>query len=776
MKDRLLKIINSASFGLILLYSFLSPLLFITGFTDVTETPKNIFLFVVVALLIALLAIRLVLTGFKIKTNPFTNVILALGTVGLLSSYFVPNRYTSLVTGLPSFIATLIFFLLISQLFQKSETTAETSTEEGKVKNAFEQYHLIVITLLVVGILLSIQRLLSFFGLYLPFGGELGNVLKLKEFTPVGNGFSLTVLLGMISPLAVAMLLSNSAQQPLLSVKPDWKSVIKFPVSIVFLITAGVALILTAPQWSIFVALVPSGLVLFLRKHLIGKNTRLVISSIFATFLVVIILFFLPLNTNSSIIKMVSDFPRGVQLDLKTGWIIAVSAIRDLPFFGSGLGTYLNDFLIYRPISFNATPLWDARFNFSTNLLLQVIPTMGIAGIAAFIAMFYVVIREVVKSFRKSAEKSNLEIALGASLIAFTIGSLLSVPSTVVVSLFLLLLALFAVETGLTRNIEARLKFEGGHDVVGPVLLLPLLTASVAIVYLTARFALGDIYFVKSINAYNSQKDFNTIFTALQNAIRNNPYIDKYHTFDSVISFRFADVTAGDIKQKGYSLTADPKEAAPSADISNSRALLVQLVDIAVKEARSAVFLNPTNSDNVANLGDIYKNIAGAVPGSADLAVEAYQQAALLNPANPLVRVSLGGIYMLAGDPETASNYFRDAVLLKEDLAVSHFNLALAYSERKSYPQAVFEMEKVTRIVPMDSDDYKYAKGLLEQLQKLLPKSAAEEIVNPKELVPAASDAELAQPSEEKIKLPEETISEKKTPEETPSPTVTPTE
>jgi tetratricopeptide (TPR) repeat protein len=107
--------------------------------------------------------------------------------------------------------------------------------------------------------------------------------------------------------------------------------------------------------------------------------------------------------------------------------------------------------------------------------------------------------------------------------------------------------------------------------------------------------------------------------------------------------------------------------------------------------------------------------------GSDQFAIQTYTQAVALDPVNPNLRVALGGIYYSLGRYDDAIDAFKLAVLTKPDLANAHYNLAIAYREKKNYDGAITEMNTVLTLVAKDSPDYTLAKSTLDALEKSKP-------------------------------------------------------
>lgn len=750
MKETLLKIINKAALALLLILAFLQPLLFLDIFTDIFELPKTLLLYSSIALLLILLALRWLLTGVRVNYDRYLFVMVVLALSAFASAYFGSSRISSWLYGLPPFVALTATYFLALQFF----------ATDGTKKVSWRP---LLSALLASGFVLSLWRLLSFAQIYLPLTGNLGEMLKLRAFTPVGSGLSLVLYLSLLLPIALGFLLGSGngrTAAPLLdpTTKPQnpkapFSSVLRPLFSVLYLLTAGLTLVLTGPTWSLFVILPLLLLLLRTSPSVLRQKGPLLLAVVFVL-VVVLALFRIPLSFNNSLLDSAKNFPQDIQADLRISWIVAVNTIRDYPLFGTGLGTFSLDFARFRPLDYNLSPIWYLRLGQSNNYLFQLLCTLGLAGTALYL---WLASKIIGKGRNALSTDRPTQVALFASLIAFLLSNLLAVPSLTVLTAFVLLLAAFSLEQGEVKEWSATSVTPQPQRHTLPLLLLaPLCLLSVAIFYLTLRLGYGEFTFRQSFNLLNEQKAVEG-FNLLQRALNVNPYRDNYHLSAASLAFSLADQAASRILGAGYSLIPDPKEAAPSTSISNDRALMNQLLDYAIKEAKNAVTLDPFNADNWQGLASLYRNISGFVQNAADWSVATYQQAAMVDPTNPLLRLDLGGLFYLAGDFESATNHFRDAAILKSDLPNAHYNLAWAYRQKGLIVAAVNEMTVVTRLLPLDSADYKKANEELEQFKALLPRPtptptpAAQE----SELNLTAPSNELAQPRPQKVILPE---------------------
>ena len=138
--------------------------------------------------------------------------------------------------------------------------------------------------------------------------------------------------------------------------------------------------------------------------------------------------------------------------------------------------------------------------------------------------------------------------------------------------------------------------------------------------------------------------------------------------------------------------------------------------------------------------------------GADQFAIQTFTQAVALDPVNPILRIALGGTYYALGNYDNAIDAFKLAVLTKPDFANSHYNLAVAYREKKNYDAAIAEINNVLGLVAKDSQDYTTAKAELENLQKqkavVKPAGSSENLQAPQPAQPSNIKPPLTLPEE----------------------------
>jgi tetratricopeptide (TPR) repeat protein len=215
---------------------------------------------------------------------------------------------------------------------------------------------------------------------------------------------------------------------------------------------------------------------------------------------------------------------------------------------------------------------------------------------------------------------------------------------------------------------------------------------------------MAEVTYQKSLDALSSN-NAQIVYNLMTSAVAQNPYVDRYHASMAQIDMALANSIAA-----GKTTLTD-----------TDRTTLTQLIQQAISEGKATVTLNPGRSGNWGILAQIYGSIMPFTQGADQFAIQAYTQAVALDPINPNLRISLGGVYYALGRYDDAIEAFKLAVLAKSDLANAHYNLSIAYRDKKDYDDAITEMNTVLILVPKDSSDYTLAQSTLADLQKNKP-------------------------------------------------------
>lgn len=436
-----------------------------------------------------------------------------------------------------------------------------------------------------------------------------------------------------------------------------------------------------------------------------------------------------------------------VILPYSSAWAIAIEAFKQNPLFGVGPANFLSAFNRFRPVAFNQSEFWNARFGSSSSYPLHLLTTSGLFGLVPFVLLAL----KILKQARKNRTNLPYFGVLACLLLLFFLPA-----NYLTLFTFFVLLAIWVPKTG-----------ESVLAVPKQFSLIPLGLVGIAVAvafYFGNRAYLADIYFRRSLTALAQNQGIETYNYQIK-AIELNPRRTSYRLAYSQTNFALAN-----------SLASQP-------DLSDQdRTQISQLIQQAINEAKRATVLNPNNAEVWENLGQIYRNIINFAQGAEEWAIAACRQAVATDPINPRLRVELGGLHYSLQNYDAAVRQFQIAVDLKPDFANGYYNLAVAYREQEKYPEAYNAMQLVLNFIPFDSADYQKAKDELDQLAEKLPVETTpapqptpkpeEELTEPEPLPSPVIEPPIELPEEAGPEIEETPETETEpTPEATPTPT-----
>ena len=207
-------------------------------------------------------------------------------------------------------------------------------------------------------------------------------------------------------------------------------------------------------------------------------------------------------------------------------------------------------------------------------------------------------------------------------------------------------LGLTSIAPVTTLGEEGAIKKEFLHFIFA----LPLVIVAGYAGFLMYKVYAAEYFLRQSIVAARNNEGART-FEYQTKAINMNPRRDTYHTAYAQTNLALANSIAS-------------KEELTDAD----RQTIQQLIAQSIRNARLATeVINPLNVDNWITRADIYRAISPIAQNASQWATASYNTAIQLSPTDPRLRLDLGGIYYANGDYLTAANFYRQAILLKQN-------------------------------------------------------------------------------------------------------------
>ena len=412
----------------------------------------------------------------------------------------------------------------------------------------------------------------------------------------------------------------------------------------------------------------------------------------------VILLFVAFIITSATVLLLgyhLATDQRPLLLPVSFAWAIMLEVFKSFPtfLFGVGPANFAFAYSIAKPPGINLTPFWNLLPTTSSSLPFTLATE---AGVIAFVIFAFIIV-EILKItfFPPKSEEKNISNPYLLPLATTVILQLLF-PSNIA----LLVLTVFFLAAASPKTEEKIALPEISFYYV----VLPLGLLILAGLVFTGKFYLADIFYRRSITSANTQKAADA-YNFSQKAVNLNPYSDRYLNLSSVLSLNIA------------RNLAQSKDATSSAN----QQILNQLTQNAINQAKTAAELNRQNPQNWAQLASVYQALIGSVQGADQITLDTLSQQMAIDPANPLPKITAAQILVSAGSLEQALSLINQAINLKPDWNVAHYNLATLLASVKNYKNAAIELQKVLDLTPSDTEDYKKVEKELTQIKQLIP-------------------------------------------------------
>jgi tetratricopeptide (TPR) repeat protein len=390
------------------------------------------------------------------------------------------------------------------------------------------------------------------------------------------------------------------------------------------------------------------------------------------------------------LITLVQFIPKtAVMLPFDVGMVIASQIFKNPVTAAAGIGAenFGTAFTLSRPA--------NLTLNFSTNadFFLHSLTVFGLTGLAAALIL--------VGNFLNGNKKEWLFITK-----LLCIASLLVVPPTIPI-LVVIAIILILSESDRTAP-KAIVGVPWIRVSAGALLML----VSIASFYFLLRAYAGETFFFLSLRAASANDGTKTYNRQIQ-AIQANTFLSRYHIAYSQTSLQLANSIAANLNNSSASASAsaDPSTVA-------DRQLVGQLLQQAIKEAKTAVSLNTRNVTAWENLGLTYQTIIPVASEAANWALSAYQTAATLDPANATLYVNVGSVFVAQKQYDAAIAAFIRAIQLDKSYANAYYNLENAYKLKGDTVNEAKVLTDTLKLVAPASVDYYKIKNELDALQQ----------------------------------------------------------
>lgn len=408
-----------------------------------------------------------------------------------------------------------------------------------------------------------------------------------------------------------------------------------------------------------------------------------------------------------------ATLPIEVAPNMQLSWDVVRESVKENFLTGTGPATYGYDFSLYRPQEFNGNALYTLRFYQGTGLLFEALPTIGVIGTILMLIVWFSFLS--IGLYLLTMDKTKNKIfSLGlwsASVMLFIAAFIAPINATLLivgVLIAALSLAILLYESG-SEERWLRLSFKATPK-FALALAFVFMVVSAGVAFLFVFIGKVFIADISAGQAARMQPSIDGSIVKFFKATQLYPQEGRYFT-------RFA--------QEHMALAnAEGRKPAGEREVSK----IADLVRQAVFFGEQSKAIMPNDVLTVEALGLVYENASLFATDALPKSEEQYKRAMELEPQNPLFDIKLGQLRRLAGDAKDAGaertalmtearDYFLSAVAKKGDLAVAHYNLAVAYARLQEIDKAI---EQTTLALRNDANNiaYLYNLGALYQLRK----------------------------------------------------------
>ncbi|MDO8564936.1 MAG: hypothetical protein Q7R88_02995, partial [bacterium] len=357
------------------------------------------------------------------------------------------------------------------------------------------------------------------------------------------------------------------------------------------------------------------------------------------------------------------------QIEARPSWqttfSVAKEALSENLLLGSGPGTFVGEWLKYKPAAVNSTIFWNVDFNYGVGLIPTFLTTLGILGLLAWLtffgffcyAGFRAMLSQIPDIFSKYLITSSFLVAL-----FLWVFSIIYIPSQTIFALAFLFTGLFLA--ALIHGQFVPLRFIPFVEKPKAGFVSVLLLILLLIGFLTLAFALSKRY----VAAWNFERGVRAVQVAGnidggQKLIASAAALHKSDLYYRLLS------ELGLVR-----MNALLGRTAGTATADELRSEFQTLFGEALGAAREAVTLRPTNYENLIQLGRVYESVVPLkIEGAYENAKAAYDEAIKHNPRSP-------AIHLIAARLEMA----------RENNAAARENIAKALAEKGNYTEAIF--------------------------------------------------------------------------------------
>lgn len=384
-------------------------------------------------------------------------------------------------------------------------------------------------------------------------------------------------------------------------------------------------------------------------------------------------------------------------IDVRPSWQstfdIGSHTLASSPLFGSGPGTFGEQWLMHRDRALNDTIFWNVDFVSGIGYVPTSMVTTGIVGIIAWLAFFGALIFAGARALLVRLPQSRLPCfaAIFSFLGALYVLALaiLSTPGPVVLVAGFALLGVFISSTRFGKDrVELGIIFSRNPR-LGFVVVFSLTILLIGVVYaayaITVRY-LSNVAYGEAVSTL-SQGNLSGAEGAVSQSLSFAPTDRTYRLGAAIAVARMNEI-------------ANSTTLAPSDAQTQFQAALTS----AISAASAATTIAPKNYQNWLALGGVYQSVIPLqIEGAGAQATAAFMRAGELAPTNPAIPFTLAQLDIIANDLPSAEAKLVNAIELKRDYTQAILLYSQLQVQLGKAPEALQAVESAIYFAPNDT-------------------------------------------------------------------------
>ncbi len=380
-------------------------------------------------------------------------------------------------------------------------------------------------------------------------------------------------------------------------------------------------------------------------------------------FVVALVLIFLKLPIGN-IVNLSSEISPAFQATFD----IAVKTLKEGTknlILGSGPATFSYQYSLHRGLGPNLGDFWQIRFDQGTNIIFTLFATSGILGALAILLIIVIFFWQGFKDIIGRGSTSINAAIFAGGFYFLVLWFFYSGTAPLYFAAFLMM-GLFAAASSKMKEFSFIQSPQKAFFIM--LVCIVFIVGSILGIYsISQKYAAAIIYSqgLNLINAKTPELDEGII--KINKAATLDPKDSYFRNLSQAFLLKINEIL------NNQALSQEQKQTEFQRQVSNAEL-----------SATAAVQINPKNSQNWLQLGNIYENFTLInVKGAEDLAVLNYQKATDLDPQNPLIPFSIARVYFASGKKEEAKKELEKSLQLKAD-----FQPALDLKQQNEKPKS----------------------------------------------------------------------------------------